>query len=233
MSSLRADLDLLGRETDALLATASGLSDADLGHPSLCEGWSRGHILSHLSRNAEAIGRLVSWAVTGERQEMYAGGTEGRDADIERGLGRGIDEQVADLRDTAAALAAELPRLAGPLAAGRVELRGGVEADAGVLPFLRLREVVMHHVDLDAGYGFADVDTELVRRLAEDAVGRLRLSRRAPSLKLRTDEGDVWSIGDGTAYVTGPRAGVLLWLSRRIGDGVTAEGGLPELPRGA
>ena len=45
----------------------------------------------------------AQWAATGVRQEMYPGGTERRDADIEAGAGRGATEQFADLRATSGA----------------------------------------------------------------------------------------------------------------------------------
>jgi maleylpyruvate isomerase len=51
----------------------------------------------------------------------------------------------------------------------------------------------------------------------------------APALRIRSDEGDVWSIGDGATYVTGSRAGLLLWIARGRTDTVTAEGPLPAL----
>jgi maleylpyruvate isomerase len=234
MTSLKADIAAVDAATEVLLATASRLSDADIGGASLCEGWTRGHVLAHISRNAEAVGRLVDWAVTGERQEMYPGGTDVRDADIEAGSGRGAAAQLADLTATAADLERQLPRLVDGLAVPEVEGRGGFIVPSEGLPFMRLREVVFHHVDLDAGYGFADVDGDLLVRLIDDAVSRLRLSRRAPSVTLRTDQGDTWTVGEGDTEVTGSRAGVLLWLARRVGDGVTSSAGpLPELPRGA
>jgi maleylpyruvate isomerase len=234
MTPLKADIDAVDAATKALLATASRLSDADIGGASLCEGWTRGHVLAHISRNAEAVGRLVDWAVTGERQEMYPGGTEVRDADIEAGSGRDAATQLADLTATAADLGRELPRLVDGVAVPQVEGRGGFVVPSEGLPFMRLREVVLHHVDLDAGYGFADVDGDLLVRLIDDAVSRLRLSRRAPSVTLLTDRGDTWQVGEGDTEVTGSRAAVLLWLARRVGDGVTSSAGpLPDLPRGA
>lgn len=234
MTSLTADIAAVDAATSALLATASRLTDADVGGASLCEGWTRGHVLTHLSRNAEAIGRLVDWAVTGERQEMYPGGTQVRDSDIEAGARRGAAAQLDDLSTTARDLARQLPRLVDGVAVAEVEGRGGFVVASEGLPFLRLRELVFHHVDLDAGHGFADVDGDLLVRLIDDAVSRLRLSRRAPSVTLRTEQGDSWQVGEGDTEITGSRAGVLLWLARRIGDGVTsAAGPLPDLPRGA
>ncbi len=232
-TSVDRDLAHVDTATAALLDTAARLADDDIAGPSLCEGWTRGHVLTHIARNAEAMVRLTQWATTGERQEMYPGGTEKRDADIDAGAGRNAAEQLADLRETAAALAGDFPRLLGDLAAPEVEMRGGFVVGSHTLPFLRLREVVLHHVDLDAGYTLADVDASVLVRLIDDAVGRLRLSHRAPSVTLVTDEGETWQVGEGEVEVTGPRHGVLLWLARRIATGVTSPQELPELPRGA
>lgn len=231
--SVEQDLVLVESATATLLQTAARLGDDDIAAASLCEGWTRGHVLTHLARNAEAMVRLTHWATTGERREMYPGGTEKRDADIEAGAPRGAGEQLADLRRTAADLAVVFPRLCDGLATAEVEMRGGYLVDSASLPFLRLRELVMHHVDLDAGYTLADVEGPVLVRLLDDAVGRLRLSHRAPSMTLRTDEGDSWTVGSGEAEVTGPRHGILLWLARRIPSGVTSEEHLPPLPRGA
>jgi maleylpyruvate isomerase len=231
--SIEQDLALVETATTALLATASRLTDDDVAGDSLCEGWTRGHVMTHIARNAEAMVRLTSWAVTGERQEMYPGGAGKRDADIEAGAGRGAAEQLADLRDSASALAGDFPRLRGDLATSEVEMRGGFVVASASLPFLRLRELVLHHVDLDAGYSLADVEGPVLVRLVDDAVSRLRLSHRAPSVTLRTEEGDSWTVGSGEVEVTGPRHGILLWLARQIPSGVTSRQELPQLPRGA
>jgi maleylpyruvate isomerase len=229
---LADDLARLAAETTRLLGTARSLTDPSA--PSLCEGWSRAHVATHVARNAEAIGRLADWAVTGTPQEMYPGGTDGRDRAIEGGAHRVADDLAEDVAATAAALVPRLEALSGPLAADEVELRGGYRLPSTRLPFTRLREVVYHHVDLDAGFGFADVDGDLLCRFVADAVSRLELGRHPPALRLASDEGDTWTVGDGTVTVTGTRAGLLLWLARRIPDGVrTPDAELPSLPRGA
>ena len=233
MTTLVQDIAAVRPATENLLATASRLSDEDLGAPSLCEGWTRGHVLAHLSRNADAISRLVGWAVTGERVEMYPGGQAARDAEIEAGAFRGAGEQLADLAQSAEQLDARLSRLESGTAVDAVEGRGGFVIPSEDLPFMRLREVVYHHVDLVAGYSFEDVDGDLLARFISDAVRRLSMSRHAPDLRLSTAEGDEWTLGKGSVTVTGPRAGMLLWLARRRADGVSAQGPLPELPRGA
>ena len=228
------DLALVADHTARLIATARSVDD--VAADSLCVGWTRGHVLTHVARNAEAVGRLAQWAVTGEPQPMYPGGTQARDADIAAGAGRPRSEQVDDLVSTAESLAPRLEALSGPLAADRVEMRGGLEVDALTLPFLRLRELVFHHVDLDAGFTFEDVEDDLLRRFIDDAVVRLRRHPDAPRLELRSSTGGSWSVagarGDGVT-VTGTSGGLLLWLARRDPAGVRADGPVPELPQGA
>jgi maleylpyruvate isomerase len=240
-TTLRTDISALTPATEALLTTATRLSDAELGEASLCAGWTRGHVLAHVARNADALARLASWALTGVPTEMYPGGEGARDREIEDGAGRSPAQHLEDLQESHERLVAGLAGLAaGEAAQESVEARRGFTVRADALPFMRLREVAFHNVDLDAGFSFADLSPELTRRFVDDAVSRLQLSSRAPALSLRSAEGDAWTVEPGEATehrsptaVTGTRAGILLWLARRVGDGVTADGPLPALPRGA
>jgi maleylpyruvate isomerase len=225
------DLTRVADHTARLLRTCASLEDT--AAPSLCEGWSRGHVVTHVARNAEAIGRLADWAVTGARQEMYPGGAQARDAAIQAGATRDPATLKEDLASTAEALAPKLEALGGRLAAERVEMRGGMLVRATGLPFLRLREVVFHHVDLDAGFTFADVEEDLLRRYVDDSVARLRKDPTAPALELRSTDDDVWTVGEPTMRVTGSLDGLLLWLARRAPEGVRSDGALPALPRGS
>ena len=231
MTRMTRLLAALADHTDRLVATARTLDDPDA--PSRCEGWNRGHVLTHVARNAEAIRRLASWAVSGQRQEVYPGGAEVRDADIEAGARRPLDDLVRDVADTAADLVPQLEALEGPLATEEVEMRGGYLVSSSELPFLRLREVVYHHVDLDGGFGFVDVEPELLRRFVADAVHRLGLGHHPPAMVVRSDEGDTWTVGEGGPTVTGSLSGILLWLARRDESGVASDGAVPTLPRGA
>lgn len=231
MTPMADDLSALRTHTDRLVATVRGLQDP--GSATLCEGWTRGHVVTHVARNAEAVGRLADWAVTGTPQPMYPGGAEARDAAIEEGARRPPEALLTDVLSTAQALEPRLAALRGELAAPRVEMRGGLLVDATRLPFLRLREVVFHHVDLQSGFDFGDVEDELLRRFVEDAVERLQRDERAPGLELVSDAGDRWTVGGGGPRVEGSLAGLVLWLARRRPDEVSSSGPLPELPRGA
>src|SRR5690349_12491230 len=95
---------LLAAATQRLLGDTISVTDDDWRGPSRLPGWSRGHVATHIARQADALGRLVAWARTGERQAMYAS-DEQRDAEIEAGSGRsGLDLQV-DLDTSAGRLA--------------------------------------------------------------------------------------------------------------------------------
>lgn len=226
-----SDLDLLADQTARLLRTARGLTDVTA--PSLCEGWTRGHVLTHLARNADGLARAARGALDGSGATMYDS-QERRDADIEAGAPRPLAEQVADLERTAADLAPALAALTPALAGTRVpRVPDGPTFTAGRIAAMRLREVVYHHVDLDAGFGFADLDSDLLLELLGDQVRRLLHTGEGPAFRVRTDEGDTYAVGEGGPLVTGSRAGVLLWLARQRPDGVRAEGGdLPTLPTG-
>jgi len=228
-SHLSDNLVLLARETSLLVATAAGLDQRDVRAASLCQGWTRAHVLSHIARNADALGNLVRWAVTGAPVAMYES-PQARDADIVAGSTHTAQEILSDVAESATRFASAAQGLAGPPEQVEVEMRAGRRVLGGQLPTLRLLEVVFHHVDLDAGYTFAEADPGFVRRAISNAVQRMSASGRVPALSLRSDGGDTWTMGAGTQEVTGTSAALLLWLARGDGAGVSSEDALPELP---
>ena len=58
MNEARHSLDRLAAATDRVLATATGMNEAQVREPSLLPGWTRGHVLCHLARNADG---MVTW----------------------------------------------------------------------------------------------------------------------------------------------------------------------------
>ena len=231
-SHLSDNLVLLAHETSLLMATAAGLNDETVRAASICVGWTRAHVLSHIARNADALGNLASWAITGTPVAMYKS-PQARDADIASGSTRSAQEIYADLQASAARFASAAPGLAGPPESREVEMRAGRIVLGGQLPTLRLMEVVFHHVDLDAGYTFADADAGFVKRAIGNAVTRMTSNGQQLGILLRGDHGDTWSIGDGAEdpqEVTGSNAALLLWLARGIDAGLSSEASLPKLP---
>jgi maleylpyruvate isomerase len=222
-------LTAVDEQTDALLRTARTLDD--VGAPSLCEGWTRGHVLTHVARNADGLAALVRSAVDGTGETMYAS-PEARDADIEAGADQPASELLDDVDRTARALADQLPRLGPEQAEVRLERTPGQFLVKGKnIPFMRLRELVFHHVDLLGDVGFGDIDPAVQRLLLDEEVRRLRACHPPPDLTLRTPDGDEWSVGAGTASVSGDRGALLGWLGRGLTTGVTGDP-LPRLPEG-
>ena len=124
-----------------------GLTDAEARQASLLPGWSIGHVLTHLARNAEGMLRMIDAAANGEVGVMYPGGMEGRAADIETGAFRPAAELLADVRRTGSQLIARWDALDADAwrGAGRTVF---AEIPITDVPFMRWREVTVHHADL-------------------------------------------------------------------------------------
>ncbi len=132
----------------ALVADLDGLSDAQARQPSTLPGWSVGHLLTHIARNADSVVRRLEGARRGEVLDQYAGGLAGRRDDIEAGAGRSAAALVGDVRDTAAAVEQSMASLPPAAWAARSRtVRGRVETSSDVV-FSRWREVAVHRGDL-------------------------------------------------------------------------------------
>ena len=216
--------DLLRDATGLLLGATIAVTDQDWRAPSRLPGWSRGHLATHLARQADGLRRLSEWALTGTRQEMYASPGQ-REEEIAAGADRtGLELQV-DLDTSAGRLDQAFEALQEAGAWDRVvELRGGLQAPARLLPLARLLEVTLHHVDLDLGYELSDVDDATADWLLEWSAFRLRERDEFPRLELVSPTSRL-SVGSAGAprTVRGSSPDLLGWLSGRS-DGSTVEG---------
>ncbi len=218
---------VLTDETDRLMDTVKAMDEEAVRAPSLCEGWSRAHLLSHLARNADAVGRLVHWARTGEETPMYAS-PESRDADIESGAVNTVADLEGDVESSADRLLEGLLTMTPGGTGVTVRLRGDHPMASHDLPLMRAYEVVLHHLDLDTGYTLDRTDGALLDRLLREAVRRLT-GRVAPALTLRTEAGTTYEVSGGGPEVGGPAGELVAWASRRS-DGSGLTGDLPDLP---
>jgi maleylpyruvate isomerase len=152
-----------------LLSTIATITDDDVRKPSLMPGWTVGHVVTHLSRNADGHVRRLAGALEGQEVPRYGGGMEQRDRDIETGASRPAAVLLRELQESIAQLEEVWQRSA---AAGwpHAELLAGDNFPTTASPLRRLREVEVHHVDLGMGYGPDDwpdtyVEWELPRVL--------------------------------------------------------------------
>ena len=210
--------------TERLLVTVSGLDDVAVAEPSLLPGWDRALLITHLAANADGVRRAVEAAGRGKIGEQYPGGRPARDAEIEAGRGRPALELERRL-------CTACDQLAGALVSAREEVwdapalttHGEVKVGPGLVVG-RLREVEVHHVDLNCAYGpedwpFAWVVEEMDRAM-------LGLPSRLPPdtavVLAATDTDQHWVAGSGEAVeISGTTAALFAWVTGRasvVGD---------------
>lgn len=221
-----AERDLLREATAQLVRTVDGLDDAAFREPSRLPDWTRGHVVAHLALNSEGLAGALSGIVRGEPTPMYAS-QEARDGDIAELSGA----EPSVLRDRLLGGSTEFDdaTLAVPEEgwSGQVERTvGGPSFTAAAAVGMRLREVEIHHADLDAGYTPASWSTEFCQMLLDGMARREHTSafRVAPS-----DLAGTWVCGEGGPTVSGTAADLAWWLTGR-GDGSTLtcdDGSLP------
>ncbi|MFJ9518771.1 maleylpyruvate isomerase family mycothiol-dependent enzyme [Kitasatospora sp. NPDC101801] len=236
-----AGLRSVEESTATLLRETGGLTPEAVGEPSALPGWTKGHVLTHLARNADSLVNLLTGARTGREIPQYASPTA-RDEEIALGAPRPLAEQLADLaasHERFVAAAALLPDEAWTV---QIRHRSGYLFPAHELPTKRQMEIEYHLVDLGADYtprqwptGFAEQE---LARLAE----QFAKVEGLPTLTLTaTDTDRRATLGDGPAQlaVEGPVRGLTAWLSGRSdGTGLVVRrdgakldhSALPELP---
>lgn len=229
-----ATLSALAASTESLLRTASMISDEQVYDASLLPGWTRGHVLTHIARNADAMVNLATWARTGTETPMYPS-PEQRDADIEAGAGRPAQEQVDDLAASAERLSAALEALderqwQARIVIGR-SVSTGREMTGTFIPVLRRVEVEVHHVDLGLDYTLAHLPEDLIEQMIADRARELTARDEVPGFVVTAndDEGR-WTVKGGGPEITGTPPSLLGWLlGRTDGIGLHSEQALPVL----
>jgi maleylpyruvate isomerase len=227
---LRARIDAA---TGRLAATAAGLTDVQAREPSRLPAWSRGHVLTHLARNADGLRNLLIWARTGVETPQYPS-QQAREAGIEAGADRAAAALAQDVEQSAAAFAAEAATL--PPAAWQAPVRGrnGPEHPAWFTLVRRLGEVEIHHADLGAGYAPPDWPAPFVADQLERAAGQFAGRDDVPACVIEVaGTGQRFAIGPasagqatGAVTVAGPGCWLLAWLiGRDAGAALSVSGG--------
>jgi maleylpyruvate isomerase len=231
--------DLLVDAAQRLTRTVDRLHEDDWSAPSLLPGWTRAHVVAHLALNAEGMARALRGVVAGDtgddqRRAMYDS-DEKRDSDI-AGL---ATADPTELRDRLLAGTSEFNDAMAAVPAsgweGRIERTpGGRTMPTATLPGMRLREVEIHHVDLDAGYPRSEWSPDFADLLLDAMTRRLR---PAEAFEVKPmDSGRTWEVGTGEAdrplpVVTGPAADLGWWLTGRPAPDTMScsHGELPEI----
>jgi uncharacterized protein (TIGR03083 family) len=130
---------------------------------------------------------------------------------------------------TAEALDAAMADLPGAVWKAEVRSALGRTIPAAEVPWMRVREVWLHALDLDTGAQPGDLPAPVVDTLLDDVTGVFGTRTDGPRLELTpTDRDRTWRVGDGGIRVAGPAADLLAWLTGRSrGDGLTCDADLP------
>ena len=221
--------------TTRYLQALTVLDEASVRRPSLLPGWSRAHVVAHLSRNADAFTRVLGQVAAGEPAWMYAS-NEARDADIADTVDR-LD--LAGLVDDALASTARLTEALWACVGDPDTPCTRVPGADRSFPLhtvgpRRRAEVEIHHSDLGTGYEPStwppDFSSQMIRQ-RQDELARTG----GPSMVLSsTDVDGLWKFGDGQGPEIHGTVGDLAWwlVGRGGGQGLTCTAGkLPVVGR--
>ena len=220
---------LLTAADKRLVRTVDALSEEQLREPSLLPGWSRAHVVAHLALNGEALERVLTGQRLGTPKTMYDT-QESRDADIEELAGA----EAAELRERLLASTHCFERALRAMSPDDADVRfertpGGQQIRLGNVPLMRLREVEIHHADLEAGYAASDWSPAFSALLVES----MTHYQDGPAFRvLARDLARTWQLGDGEGgpVVSGTAADLGWWLTGR-GSGQGLETDARGLPR--
>ena len=223
--------------TTRYLEALTQLDDESAGWPSVLPGWSRGHVVAHLSRNADAFTRVLTQVSAGEPASMYAS-NDARDRDIVATVERhDAAALVADAHESSRRLQEALASCTADPETPYTRVPGD-EAGFGLhtVGFRRRAEVEIHHADLDLGYSPDDWPADFSLAVVKQRQAELAaLPQGCPSMVLTsTDVPGLWKLGEGQGPEIHGTAGRLAWwlVGRGGGAGLTCSAGdLPVLGR--
>ena len=185
------------------------LDDEQVMEPSALPGWSRGHVLAHLTDNARMFARIAEHALHGELVETYDGGADERNAIIEATAGRSATGHRAALAAQTARLESAWADVSGQDWSRPVRFR---DADIAATVYARWREVWIHMADLDLGVRPDDWPVDL----ASHAIGFLLTRLPAGTSLSAEDTHRQWStVGEPRTVVTGSVRDLAAWLAGR------------------
>lgn len=230
-----------------LLARVEGLTDAESWAPSKLPEWSRGEVLTHLARNADAFRGLAEAAMQGKVGDQYPGGSAQRDAAIADGRGRPAAEVVRDLAQSIEWLHETWAAMPDEAWSRPARLNRGGEVTIATTVLRRWVEVEFHHVDLALGAAVEDWAVPFVQACLPALIDRLPDRAAEPPdarwVVWAEDVALAWSVSALAGQVTvsrfneddpppdvivrGPGAQLMAWLMGRASADLTVSGDGP------
>lgn len=229
--AVRADLAFARAGTAYFRRVLNHVNDDQLRGPTLLPGWTRRHLIAHVGYNARAVARLVEWAATGVETPMYAS-PQARGAEIEMGATLPAEALRHLCEHSAIDLDVKWRDLPAERWTSTVVTAQGRTVPASETVWMRIREVWLHAMDLDAGGRFVDIPRPVLDRLLGDFVRAWEARGELNGLSLRPDGGDALGDPTGARIVAGPLPELVRWASGRGGGvGLEGEGSSAPAPR--
>lgn len=174
----RADIARVSDTTARFVETIGVLTDADVRRATPLTGWTVGHVLTHVARNADSHSRRADAASRGEIVDQYVGGYAGRADEIERGAHRTAIELIEDVRRSARQLQVIWEQVPEYAWASLTRGVAGMERPLEALPRSRWQELEVHLVDLGVGPTYREWSDDFIE--AWLPLLRLSLQDRLP-----------------------------------------------------
>ncbi|MFD5466478.1 maleylpyruvate isomerase family mycothiol-dependent enzyme [Kitasatospora sp. NPDC127059] len=199
---------------ERLRTSLEQLTDRQAREPSLLPGWSRGHVLTHLARSADAYRWTFALARTGTAPGPRADAAE-LARQLGEGAGRGAEALVADLRAALDGLLRDAAELPAARRAVLVPALAGWRHPAWYLLWRAWRELEVHGVDLNHGLTPSGWPDGFVRRALAETAATLG-ARGIPLARVEAEDlGSGWTVSGSGPVVRGPGRVLLTWLAGR------------------
>lgn len=238
MSSVTKYLEHVRDSTRRMLAGLDHLTESDVARPSLCPGWTVGHLLTHVARSGDGLRRSIEGARRGELVPMYDS-DQARSDDIEAGAGRPIDDLIGDVAESARRLEESWSKLDAADWERSFPHRVLGARPLHETPGMRWFEVEIHRVDLAGDYGPRDWPAPFVAHVLEQTLdGAADRLPGGVTVELHSTDTDArWSLGPSEGVspvvISAPSWAIAAWLVGRSGatsgELSTVDGLLPEL----
>ncbi|MFJ5776367.1 maleylpyruvate isomerase family mycothiol-dependent enzyme [Streptomyces sp. NPDC093094] len=227
---MRALIAEVTRSGARFVSAVTALTDTGMREPSALPAWTRGHVVSHVARAADAYTWLLTVARTGAPPFPRPSAAALAEA-VADGSVRPARELLADVRSSLAEVLAQASSMPAPAWDTLVTAAAGWRHPAWYTLRRCWRELETHHVDLGVGYGTDDWPAPYVSWALDDTIASVSAKGFPVARVEAADIGRSWPISAAGPTIHAPGHVLLGWLGGRLpGTSLVADRSVPEPP---